>query len=110
MVWWMLWPFWLGMDLVLIVAEVMEKPDSLVDGMAMREVSHMIMARVCMMPEHWLVGVLEEVAMHRCTMVDTSLPSQNLQIQISTILNEAIDGGESRNGKSGATNEGCLSK
>jgi hypothetical protein len=99
MVWWMLWPFWLGMDLVLIVAEVMEKPDSLVDGMAMREVSHMIMARVCMMPEHWLVGVLEEVAMHRCTMVE-----------ISTILNEAIDGGESRNGKSGATNEGCLSK
>jgi hypothetical protein len=49
---WMLWPFWLEMDLVLIVAEVMEKPDSLVDGMAMREVSHMIMARVCMMPEH----------------------------------------------------------
>jgi hypothetical protein len=48
----MLWPFWLEMDLVLIVAEVMEKPDSLVDGMVMREVSHMIMARVCMMPEH----------------------------------------------------------
>lgn len=46
----MLWPFWLEMDLVLIVAEAMEKPDSLVDGMAMREVSHMIMARVCMMP------------------------------------------------------------
>jgi hypothetical protein len=50
MVLWML-PFWLEMDSVLIVAEVMETPGFLGDGRVMLEESHTTKAKVCMKPD-----------------------------------------------------------